>query len=488
MSESGLEKEIIVDINPYQTRVVLLEQGTPSEIYIERRGRERLVGNIYKGRVQNVLPGMQAAFVDIGLEKNAYLFAGDIQHDKQDFIFDGKETQTVNTVPNIKDIVKVGQEIMVQVVKEPIGTKGARVTTNITLPGRTLVLMPSVDYIGVSKRIESEAERTRLRDAAQSAAKDFSIGAIVRTAAEGKSEEEFHADFAFLTRLWGRIQQKSELVSAPRLLHAEEPLVFRTIRDLFTPDIKRLAINDREFYERVLLIANIISPSLKNRVQLYEDIPDLFDQLGLEAEIDRALAHKVWMKNGGYIIIETNCEAAREIARQLRLRDISGIIVVDFIDMDEIADKERVLSTLREEMAKDRTKSHVLGITQLGLVEMTRKKTRQCISHTLQSSCPYCGGTGKVLSVETVVLKVRKQLMRLMAKNEAKNFLIRVNEAVAASIAENSDPHSGILPVPKGGAVYVEAADIHIEKYEVSPLTETQAEEHYRRGAVRYGE
>lgn len=516
MSESGLEKEIIVDINPYQTRVVLLEHGTPSEIYIERRGRERLVGNIYKGRVQNVLPGMQAAFVDIGLEKNAYLFAGDIQHDKQDFIFDGKETQTVNTVPNIKDIVKVGQEIMVQVVKEPIGTKGARVTTNITLPGRTLVLMPSVDYIGVSKRIESEAERTRLRDAAQSAAKDFNIGAIVRTAAEGKSEEEFHADFAFLTRLWGRIQQKSELVSAPRLLHAEEPLVFRTIRDLFTPDIKRLAINDREFYERVLLIANIISPSLKNRVQLYEDIPDLFDQLGLEAEIDRALAHKVWMKNGGYIIIdqtealttidvntgkyvgstdnlqetitETNCEAAREIARQLRLRDISGIIVVDFIDMDEIADKERVLSTLREEMAKDRTKSHVLGITQLGLVEMTRKKTRQCISHTLQSSCPYCGGTGKVLSVETVVLKVRKQLMRLMAKNEAKNFLIRVNEAVAASIAENSDPHSGILPVPKGGAVYVEAADIHIEKYEVSPLTETQAEEHYRRGAVRYGE
>ena len=187
-------------------------------------------------------------------------------------------------------------------------------------------------------------------------------------------------------------------------------------------------------------------------------------------------------------ITETNCEAAREIARQLRLRDISGIIVVDFIDMDEIADKERVLSTLREEMAKDRTKSHVLGITQLGLVEMTRKKTRQCISHTLQSSCPYCGGTGKVLSVETVVLKVRKQLMRLMAKNEAKNFLIRVNEAVAASIAENSDPHSGILPVPKGGAVYVEAADIHIEKYEVSPLTETQAEEHYRRGAVRYGE
>lgn len=513
MTEADLEKEIIVDINPYQTRVVLLEQGKPSEIYIERRGRERLVGNIYKGRVQNVLPGMQAAFVDIGLEKNAYLFAGDIQQDRQDFIFNGTETQTSRPTPNIKDIVKVGQEIMVQIVKEPIGTKGARVTTNITLPGRTLVLMPSVDYIGVSKRIESETERTRLRDAAQSAAKEFNIGAIVRTAAEGKTEEEFHSDFLFLTRLWGRIKQKSELVSAPRLLHAEEPLVFRTIRDLFTPDIKRLAINDREFYERVQLIANIISPSLKNRVQLYEDIPDLFDQLGLETEIDRALAHKVWMKNGGYIIIdqtealttidvntgkyvgtdnlqetitETNCEAAREIARQLRLRDISGIIVVDFIDMDEIADKERVLSTLRDELAKDRTKSHVLGITQLGLVEMTRKKTRQCISHTLQSACPYCGGTGKVLSVETVVLKVRKQLMRLIAKNESNNFLVRVNPAVAASIAENSDPHSGILPVPKNGAIYVEPADMHMEKYEVVPLNEERAEELYRGGVTRY--
>ena len=180
MTEADLEKEIIVDINPYQTRVVLLEQGKPSEIYIERRGRERLVGNIYKGRVQNVLPGMQAAFVDIGLEKNAYLFAGDIQQDRQDFIFNGTETQTSRPTPNIKDIVKVGQEIMVQIVKEPIGTKGARVTTNITLPGRTLVLMPSVDYIGVSKRIESETERTRLRDAAQSAAKEFNIGAIVR--------------------------------------------------------------------------------------------------------------------------------------------------------------------------------------------------------------------------------------------------------------------------------------------------------------------
>lgn len=513
MSEIVADKEIIVDVNPYQTRAVLLEQGEPSEIYIERRGSERLVGNIYKGRVQNVLPGMQAAFVDIGLDRNAYLFAGDIQHDRQDFVFDGKEVHTNNTAVNIKDIVKIGQEIMVQIIKEPGGTKGARVTTNITLPGRTLVLMPSVNYIGVSRRIEDETERTRLRDAAQAVYGEFGVGAIVRTAAEGKSAEEIHEDFAFLARMWERIKQKCQRVSAPRLLHAEESLVFRTIRDLFTPDIKRLAINDREFFERIQLIANIISPTLKDRVELYEDIPDLFDLLGLENAINSALSHKVWMKNGGYIVIdqtealttidvntgkyvgtdnlqetitETNCEAAREIARQLRLRDISGIIIVDFIDMVEIADKERVLATLREEMAKDRTKSHVLGITQLGLVELTRKKSRQCISNTLQTACPYCGGTGKVLNVETVMLRVRKHLMRMMAKKEAHCYLVRVNKAVFAAIEENSQSGAGILPVPKDGAIYVMPVEEHIEKYEVIPLSAALAEEYDRQGIRKY--
>lgn len=509
------EKEIIVDINPYQTRVVLLEDGEPGEIYIERRGRERLVGNIYKGKVKNVLPGMQAAFVDIGLERNAFLYAGDVQSDKQDFIFNGKQTQPANTVPNIKDMVKVGQEIMVQIVKEPIGTKGARITTNITLPGRSLVLMPSVDYVGVSRRIEDEQERTRLKEAAEKASLGYGIGAIVRTAAEGKNEEEFRTDFLFLTRLWDRIRQKSELVGAPHLLHAEEPLIFRTIRDLFTPDIKRLAINDREFFERVQLVANIISPTLKNRVELYEDIPDLFDQLGLEAAIDKALAHKVWMKNGGYIVIDrtealttidvntgkyvgtdnlqetitaTNCEAAKEIARQLRLRDISGIIIVDFIDMDEIADKERVLATLREELAKDRTKSNVLGITQLGLVEMTRKKTRQSISHTLQTPCPYCGGAGNILNAETVVLKVRRQLMRLIKRNEAKSYLVKVSDVVAASIEENTSEQFAILPKPPAGVVYV-LADEHMHQglYEVIPITDSAQEAEIKQTAKQYG-
>jgi len=493
-----MKKEIFVDINPYQTRVVLAEDSAPSEVYIERRGRERLVGNIYKGKVQNVLPGMQAAFVDIGLERNAFLYAGDIQTDNSEFTFNGEVSSIPNGVPNIRDIVRVNQEIMVQIVKEPVGTKGARVTTNITLPGRTLVLMPSVSYIGVSRRIEDESERMRLKATFERVAGRTAMGAIVRTAAIGKSDAEFEADYVFLTRLWERICQKSDMVSAPRLLHAEEPLVFRTIRDIFTPEIDRLVINNREFFDRVQIVAGIISPQLRDKVELYDKIPDMFDALGLDDAIRKALERKVWMKNGGHIIIdqtealttidvntgkyvgndslqetitETNCEAAREIARQLRLRDISGIIIVDFIDMDEIADKERVLATLRAELARDRTKSNVLGITQLGLVEMTRKKTRQCISNTMQSPCPYCGGDGKVLSSETMLLRVRRKLMRDINTGSAKYYLVRVHPEVAEAIEDNTSSKSGILPVPENGAVYVKAEkDMHIEEFEVRAL------------------
>ncbi|MDR0839820.1 MAG: Rne/Rng family ribonuclease [Christensenellaceae bacterium] len=493
-----MQKEIVVDINPYQTRVVLLENGAPGEIYIERRGKERLVGNIYNGRVQNVLPGMQAAFVDIGLERNAFLFARDILFDKSDFQFDGGAGDIKDDVPNIKDIVKPGQEILVQVTKEPVGSKGARVTTHITLPGRTLVLMPSVNYIGVSRRIEDEDERARLK-ACIEAVKPASMGAIVRTAAVGKSEEEFAEDMAFLARLWERILQKSKLLSAPRLVHAEETLIFRTIRDLFTADVDKLVINDREFYEKIKAVASIISPALKDRVELYEGATPLFDVYKLESVIDKALARKVWMKNGGHIIIdqtealttidvntgkfigndnlqetitETNCEAAREIARQLRLRDISGIIIIDFIDMEEIGNKEKVLETLRAELRQDRTKSNVLGITQLGLVEMTRKKTRQCISNTLQAPCPYCGGDGKVLSRETVLLKVRKKLLRAFAEETHANYLVRMHPTVAQILEENNTDEAPLLPRAPGRAIWVQTSDqMHVEEFSITPLT-----------------
>ncbi len=492
-----MNREIVVDINPYQTRVVLLEDGQPSEIYIERRGHERLVGNIYIGKVQNVLPGMQAAFVDIGLERNAFLYAGDIQVDRSEFQFgDGGQEMRINT-PNIQDIVKTGQEIMVQVLKEPVGTKGARVTTHITLPGRTLVLMPTVNYVGVSRRIADETERSRLRGILDDI-KPAEMGVIVRTAAVGKDKEEFQTDISFLERLWQRICKKKTLVSAPRMLHAEEPLIFRTIRDLFTPDIERLIINESEFYERIQIVANIISPQLKDKVVLYQGEEDLFDRFDLESKIEKALSRKVWLANGGYIVIDqtealtsidvntgrfvgtdnlqetitqANCEAAKEIARQLRLRDISGIIIVDFIDMEDIADKERVLDTLKAELKKDRTKSNVLGITQLGLVEMTRKKMRHCISNTLQTPCPYCHGDGRVLSGETVVLKVRKALIKCIQNESMMDYLVEVHPTVADLIDDHSSAQAPLLPATAGRSIYVRAMpSMHVEEFNIQPL------------------
>lgn len=497
-----MNKEIVVDINPYQTRVALLEKGQPVEIYIERRGHERLVGNIYYGKVQNVLPGMQAAFVDIGLERNAFLYAGDILADRADFQFPREKggegnQESIPPAPQIQDVVKPGQEIMVQVLKEPVGAKGARVTTHITLPGRTLVLMPTVHYVGVSRRIADEEERDRLR-AVLDTVRPPDMGVIVRTAAVGKSSEEFKTDLDFLIRLWQRIQKKRTLVSAPRLLHEEEALVFRTIRDLFTPDIDRLTINDQEFYERIQIIANIISPQLKGKVVLYQGEEELFDRYDLENKIDKALSRKVWLPNGGYIVIdqtealtsidvntgrfvgshnlqetitEANCEAAKEIARQLRLRDISGIIIVDFIDMEDIADKERVLNTLREEMKKDRTKSNVLGITQLGLVELTRKKMRHSISNTLQMPCPYCSGNGRVLSVETIVLKIRRELINKMREQSMPVYLVELHPDVMELIKAHTGEDDPLLPVRADRSVFLKATECaHIEAWEVHPL------------------
>ncbi len=497
-----MKKEIMVDINPYQTRVVLLEDSAPSEIYIERRGRERLVGNIYNGKVQNVLPGMQAAFVDIGLERNAFLYAGDIRLDRSDFQFgtaNGNGTDETCIQPtNIRDIVKPGQDIMVQVLKEPVGTKGARVTTHITLPGRTLVLMPTVNYVGVSRRIDDEAERVRLRGILEDI-KPADMGVIVRTVAAGKERAEFETDLDFLVRLWQRIRQKNDYISAPCLLHAEESLIFRTIRDLFMPDVDRLTINNREFFECVQIVAEIISPVLKEKVALYEGEEPLFDRYGLEEEIDKTLARKVWLDNGGYIVIDqtealtsidvntgrfvgndslqetilkTNCQAAKEIARQLRLRDLSGIIIIDFIDMENEEDKALVVETLKEALKNDRTKTNVLGITQLGLVEMTRKRMRQCISNTLQVECPYCKGDGRVLSVETTAMKIARKLEKTLREAPNNAYLIQAHPEVAEMIEDHSKEQSPFTLLSRYNCqIFLRAnAGLHMEEYDIEPI------------------
>ena len=419
-----------MDANGFSTRVAVVEDGAPVELYVEQEGAQRLVGNIYNGKVQNVLPGMQAAFIDIGLERNAFLYAGDIV--MPDGADEDIEREKIRSMRNIRDMLKPGQTIMVQVAKDPVGTKGARVTTHITLAGRSLVLMPTMDYVGVSRRIDKDEERTRLRRIL-SEIRPENMGVIVRTASAGKSREAFAEDLESLKLLYEDIQKRAKKQKAPSLLHAEQSLLFRTVRDLLMKDVDRVFVNDAATFERLREIADMMAPKLKPRILLKQS-EALFDRYETESKIDKALARTVWIKNGSYIIIDrtealtcidvntgkfvgkdnlektitaTNCEAAREIARQLRLRDIGGIIIIDFIDMERESNRTMVLNTLKTALKEDHTRSHVFGFTHLGLVEMTRKKTGRSLGDTLQTLCPYCAGDAHVLSPESVLAKVR---------------------------------------------------------------------------------
>ncbi len=493
-----MNKKIIADISPLEARIALLEDDKLVEVHVERRGKERLVGNIYKGRVANVLPGMQAAFVDIGLERNAFLYAGDILVDQSDFEFGGNPEHPNLKPKSIEEMVQEGQEIVVQVLKQPGGAKGARITSHVTLPGRMLVLMPTVNHVGVSRRIEDEIERSRLKEVLEGI-KPKDMGVIVRTAASGKTEDEFSAELKFLEKLWQRITSRSEVLRAPRLVHAEESLIFRTVRDMFTPDVSEFIINDRDYFDKVTAVAGIIAPYMKDRVQFYTSGSSIFDDFGLQSRIDKALEKKVWMKNGAYIIIdetealtvidvntgkfvgdtdlqetilEVNIEAAKEIARQLRLRDVSGIIIIDFIDMEVESNKLKVIEALETALLKDRTKTNVLGITSLGLVEMTRKKLRKKLSSILKRTCPYCSGSGLVDSEETTALNLRRFVVRQTASSNIKEYLIEVNPQVAKFISDRSPEEEPIIPKVEGVKFYILSDEaMHIADYRVTEIT-----------------
>lgn len=499
-------KELIVDCDVFQTRVATLEDGDLVDLFIERTGKERIVGNIYLGRVQNVLPGMQAAFVDIGLEKNAFLYAGDILADTSDLEFPDQTDKPV-IAANIRDIVKPGQDVLVQILKEPVGNKGARVTTHITLPGRNLVLMPTVDYIGVSRRIEDEEERVRLRLSMEEK-KPHGMGVIVRTAAINKSEEEFEADFDFLLKLWQRVSKMAKTAIPPKLLHGEESLVFRTIRDLFADDVTRILINDHDACEKIRAIVGILAPERVNDIVLFQKEEDIFDYYELETKIDKLLSRKVWLKSGGYIIIDqteaftiidvntgkyvgndnlqetilkTNQEAAFEIARQLRLRDIGGIIIIDFIDMETQEDKELLLADFQLALRKDSTKSNVVGMTGLGLVEMTRKKIRKSLSNTLQTTCWYCKGDGRVKSAESVALEVRKKLLHDMKSYHCSAWVIHVHPSVAQEIEQSMKTARPILPI--GYSIYLRSiAAQHVEEFRVQPIFDRSILQNFSNG------
>jgi ribonuclease G len=461
-----MANELIINVTPQETRVALLEERALSELYIERRKDRGIVGNVYKGKVMKVLPGMQAAFVDIGLERAAFLYVSDVYgkvEDYEEIGFQGEEmTLYFNPSSPIEDLLSEGQEIMVQVSKEPLGTKGTRITSHITLPGRYLVFMPTVDHIGVSRRIKDEKERRRLRELVQSI-KPSAGGYIVRTASEGADTDEIRNDMEFLLHLWENVQRKRETSPAPSLIHNDLTMVLRVIRDILSPQVNRIVIDSREEYENIRSFINMYMPKQKYEITLYEREEPIFDAYGVEMEIDKISGRKVWLKSGGYIVIDmaealvaidvntgryvgkrnladtilkTNLEAAKEIAYQLRLRNIGGIIIIDFIDMDREGDREKVYQVLEESLKKDRQKTSIFKISELGLVEMTRKRTRESITRILSEPCPYCEGGGLIKSKTTLCYDIFRQIERTSSALGGQSIMVEVNPEIAGLLYE----------------------------------------------------
>jgi ribonuclease G len=481
-----MQKEILIDVTKEETKVAVLENRRLVEVYLERSFQMRLAGNIYKGKVENVLPGMQAAFVNIGLERNAFLYVEDVQN-----IPGAPELRPEKEAASlpIQNLLQEGQEILVQVVKEPFGTKGARVTTQVTLPGRYVVFLPNIDCVGVSRRISTERERERLKVLAEEV-RPPGTGLIVRTVAEGISKEELQGDVLALYELWYWIQEKAGRSAAPALIHRELELVSWALRDLFGDDVDRLVINDREAYEKVLELLEVLGSHLRSRVLL--DEADLWEEYGLDQEIARALRPKVWLRSGGYLVIDeaealtvidvntgkytgnknfedtvfrTNLEAVQEIVRQLRLRNLGGIVIIDFIDMDSPQHRSEILKRLEDELKKDKTRTYVLGLTQLGLVELTRKKVRPSLSSLLEKTCPYCEGKGRVLSEETVSLRTAKELRAHAQKSAAPAFLVEVHPSVAAFLIGGGGSRLRELEKETGKQIVVKGIEsLHLEE------------------------
>ncbi|MBS3885520.1 MAG: Rne/Rng family ribonuclease [Dethiobacter sp.] len=482
-----MQKKIVINCDNRQTRVAVLEEGKPVEIYLERPMHQRVVGNIYKGVVSNVLPGMQAAFVDIGLERNAFLYVDDA-------LLPDENNGRHQLKKKIEQLLRPGDVLMVQVIKEPFGSKGARLTRQITFPGRHLVLMPAAEYAGVSRRIEEPEERERLRQIA-SELRPAGMGLIVRTVAEKQDHEAFRQDLNFLLSLWERIQARYDRQSAPSLVYQDLDLVYRIIRDLFTEQINELLVDKRYEYDKIMEALDILGPALKGRVKLYHGELPIFDAYGVEAEIEKALSRIVWLNCGGYLVfdytealtvidvntgkyigktnladtvLKTNKEAAAEISRQVRLRDIGGIIIIDFIDMESEEHRKQVLEVLTEKAKEDRTKSHILGLTALGLVEITRKKARQGLDAVLQQTCFYCGGRGKVLTADVVSARTERQLKDFLAGLDAEAVLLEAHQSVAGLLIGPGGSCLRKLEEETGKAIFIRGSEtIHVEKYRI---------------------
>ncbi len=514
-----MNKEMIISSTGHETRVAILEDDEVTEVFIERERSRGTVGNIYKGRVSKVLPGMQSAFVDIGLERDAFLYVSDVletldedEADDDEGVVEGSRGSEPPSAPrgdrrgrdrgpqpSITELLAEGQEILVQVVKEPLGTKGARITSHVTLPGRFLVFMPTVDHIGVSRKIESREERARLRGVVREFLQERGIagGVIVRTAAAGRSREDLLSDLTEFHQVWQDIRQKMDTVRAPAVIYREQSLVSKLLRDFLTEDYTAIRIDHEQEYRRVLTLVQRIMPNLAPRVKHYAKDYPIFEEYGVQAEIDRALRPKVWLKSGGYIVInqtealvaidvntgryvgkktgsleetilKTNLEAVTEIVRQIRLRDLGGIIVLDFIDMEEKKNRQKVYQALEQELRRDRSPSKAVQVADFGLAIITRKRVKQSLERQLTEPCPYCSGSGTVKSSATICYEILAEMRKVAADLDGHGIVLRVNPDIARALKEEERGILREIEASVGRAVTVKPDPyLHHEQFDV---------------------
>jgi ribonuclease G len=557
-----MNKEMIISSGDHETRVAILEDDQVVEVFIEREKHRGVVGNVYKGRVNKILPGMQSSFIDIGLERDAFLYVSEVVNTVEEFErlagddedepavalgtppaeaaaaadaaeplvlaeavagADGAESSVAGvaaaTAPperrgrarngpaeredrpqaKIEDLLKEGQDILVQVVKEPLGTKGARLTSHVTMPGRFLVFMPTVDHVGVSRKIDSREERGRLRGIVREFREQhgFTGGVIIRTAAGGRSKEDIVSDLTYFHQIWTEIRQKMEGRRAPAVLFQEQSLVTKLLRDLLTDDYTAIRLDDPQEHRRVVALVERIMPNLLPRVKLYtKDFP-ILEEYGVQAEIDKALRSKVWLKSGGYLVInqtealvaidvntgryvgkrtgrledtivKTNLEAVKEIVRQLRLRDLGGIVVLDLIDMEEKKNRQKVFQEVEKELRKDRSPSKAIQVSDFGLVIVTRKRVKQSLERQLTEPCPYCSGSGSIKSSSTICYEIMTELKKIGSELDGQGVIVRVNPDIARALKEEEPALLRDLQQSLGKAVTIKP-DVHLhhEQFDV---------------------
>ncbi|HEV8319266.1 MAG TPA: Rne/Rng family ribonuclease [Vicinamibacterales bacterium] len=545
-----MSKEMIISSNGHETRVAILEDDQVAEIFIERERQRGVVGNLYKGRVSKVLPGMQSAFVDLGLERDGFLYVSDVadtfeeldrlESDDEEHAgpSNGSAPQALPSPgvngrqptgrgprggrdregssrgssrgekngppePKIEELLKEGQEIIVQVAKEPLGTKGARLTSHATMPGRFLVFMPTVDHVGVSRKIESRDERSRLRGIVREFREQtgFAGGVIIRTAAAGRPKEDIVSDLGYFHKVWTEIRQKAETSRAPAVVFREQSLVAKLLRDLLTDDYSAIRIDNELEYRRVLEMIERFMPTLAPRVKLYDKDYPILEEYGVQAEIDRALRSKVWLKSGGSIVInqtealvaidvntgryvgkktagrledtilKTNLEAVKEIVRQIRLRDLGGIIVLDFIDMEEKKNRQKVFQAVEQELRKDRAPSKPLQVSDFGLVIITRKRVKQSLERVLTEPCPYCAGSSVIKSSSTICYEILSEVKKISADLDGQCLLLRVNPDIARALKEEERAVLKELKQTLGREVTIRSdVQLHHEQFDLMAI------------------